>query len=567
MSKHETTDKPGESTLERNDTSIIPEFDVTMDMIRESASDPESWLIYGGNHQNHRHTTADVIHKGNVYALSLEYKFNVGVDPGDYQGTPLIVPSRDGGPPIMYQTNGPDHLRAINARDGEVLWHWSYDAHTTVGQHPANRGVTVVDDTIYQSTVDYGTIALDRYTGDEKWNYNAAAEYRGEEADGPIHEELDYVKNVGFASSVPAYPYDGKLFKGSFGGEWGVTGWIDAINMEDGSREWRMNTTPPERWVGDSWKHGCGNAWSPPALDPDSGTVVFPMGNPGPDFDGSVRPGWNQYTSGKLALDTDTGEPQWNYQDVPHDVWDYDSSQPPFIFEAERNGETKKFASWAGKSGWMYTVELDSGRLVTRSEAPLQKINHFMQPVFEDYENAPWFTPNIIGGTNHQPPTYDPERQIAVIKGTNRPVKVSYTNIDYKTNELYLALDEWALAPGDEDIEGWNNNKGYIAGIDPISGNLEWRIWRNESPWGGLMTTSTGLTFAGTAEGELLALDTETGKELWSHDLGPGLGGDPVSWYDPGTDKQYVAIQGGGDGTLGGYGDNGDLLAVFSLSG
>lgn len=559
-------EKPGEATVTRNDTDAIPEVDVTMEMLRTSPSTPEAWLHYGGGFRNQRQMQGGSITTENVSELSREWQINLGVRPGEYQGTPLIVP---GDPPIMYQTNGPDHLRAINARTGEILWHYDYDSLAEVGDPSANRGVTILGDTVYFTTLDMGIIALDRYTAEEQWFFNQAKTYRGEEvenADTQIHEELDFTRNVGFSSGIPPIPYDGNLLKGSFGGEWGVTGWIDAVST-DGEHQWRFNTTPPDEWVDDAWKHGSTTVWQPPAVDLESGTAVFPMGNPGPDFDATVRPGWNPYSTGKLALSADTGEYQWHYQESPHDWWDYDSPSPPFMFDAEVDGEETTLVSWPGKSGWLFTFDLETGEMIQRSREYIQHINMWSLPKHEDVAGAPWNAPNLLGGTNPQPPAYDPTSRTAVVMGTNIPWKVSWTDTSYEPHKLYWGLHGFEFATS-EDVEPpdeWNGNPGVMAGIDPVSGEVKWQNWRELPPWGGAMTTDTGLTFAGASNGEFLALDTETGEELWSDDLGVGLGGDPISWIDPGEGKQYVAIQGGGEGPLGGYGEKGDLLTVYSM--
>lgn len=563
MSEH--IQKPGETTVTRNDTDAIPEVDVTMEMLRNSPSNPETWLLYGGGFRNQRHMQGSQITPENVSELSQEWQINVGVTPGEYQGTPLIVP---GDPPIMYQTNGPDHLRAMNPRTGDVLWHYNYDSLANVGDPPANRGVTILGDTVYFTTLDMGIIALDRYTAEEQWFFNQARSYRDESVDDAsteIHPELDFVRNVGFSSGIPPIPYDGNLLKGSFGGEWGVTGWIDAVSTE-GDHEWRFNTTPPEEWVGDAWRHGSSTVWQPPAVDPESGTAVFPMGNPGPDFDATVRPGWNPYSTGKVALDASSGEYEWHFQESPHDWWDYDSPSPPFIFDAEVNGEERTLTSWPGKSGWLFTFDLETGAMVERSQEYVQHINMWALPAHEDLEGTPWNAPNLLGGTNPQPPAYDPESQTAIIKGQNIPWKISWTNTEYEQGSLYWGLHGLQFASEvDNPPEAWNGTPGVIAGIDPVSGEVKWENERMLPPWGGAMTTDTGLTFAGVAEGQLLALDTATGEELWSADLGVGVGGDPVSWYDPAEEKQYVAIQGGGEGPVGGYGEQGDVLAVYSM--
>lgn len=558
-------DKPGEATLTQNNVDVIPEVDVTMEMLENTQQNPETWLLYGGGFRNQRHMQGSAITTDNVGELTQEWQINLGNIPGEYQGTPLIVP---GDPPIMYQTNGPDHLRAINPRDGEILWYYNYDPLAEVGDPSANRGVTILGDTVYFTTLDMGIIALDRYTGEEQWFFNQGKVYRDEEVDNPdteIHPELNFTRNVGFSSGIPPIPYEGNLLKGSFGGEWGVTGWIDAVSTE-GEHQWRFNTTPPDQWVGDAWRHGSSTVWQPPAIDMETGTAVFPMGNPGPDFDATVRPGWNQYSTGKLALDAASGEYQWHFQESPHDWWDYDSPSPPFIFEAEVHGEERTLVSWPGKSGWLFTFDLETGEMVERSEEYVQHINMWSLPHHEDIEGTPWSAPNLLGGTNPQPPAYDPNTQTAVIMGQNVPWKISWTDAEYAQGELYWGLSGFEFGTEvDDPPEEWNGDPGVMAGIDPVSGEVKWQNWREIPPWGGAMTTDTGVTFVGASNGEILALDTETGEELWADDLGVGVGGDPVSWIDPAEGKQYLAVQGGGEGPLGGYGESGDVLAVYSM--
>ena len=558
-------EKPGSAEITRNDTDAIPEVDVTMDMLLNAQSNPEGWLMYLGGMRNQRHMESSAITPDNVGDLTLEWQTNLGNTPGEYQGSPVVVP---GDPPVMYQTNGPDHLRAMNPRTGEVLWHYNYQPDVEIGDPPANRGVTVLGDTVYFTTLDLGIIAIDRYTGEEQWFFNQASEYRGESVDNPnseTHAETQFARNVGFCSGIPPKPYEDLLLKGSFGGEYGVKGWIDAVTM-DGDHEWRFNTVPEDEWVGDAWRHGSTTVWQPPAVDPESGTAVFPMGNPGPDFDATVRPGWNPYSTGKLALDAESGEYQWHFQESPHDWWDYDSPSPAFIFEAEARGETRKMASWAGKTGWLFTFDLETGEMVTRSEGYVDHVNMWELPRQNDVNAMPWSAPNLLGGTDPQPPAYDPTTRTAIVKGDNRPWKLAWKNAEYEQGSQYWALAGLELPPpSDASIDGWNGNNGVIAGIDPVTGEIKWENWREITPWGSAMTTDTGITFVGASNGEFLALDTETGEELWSYELPVGVGGAPASWYDPAEGKQYVAIQGGGEGPLGGFGEQGDVLAVFSV--
>lgn len=616
---------PGESNVEQYDTDQIPEVDITESDIRESGQNPENWLVFGNNYEGHRHTTADQITPENVDQLEFEYVLELGAPENDFQGSPLVV---QGDPPIIYQTIGPDRLYAINGRTGEILWRNVYENAdgTSAETPPAERGPAVLGDMIYKSTLDLGVLAMDRYTGEPEWYYNGAAAYRGEVADTDVgmHEELRWERSRGTTSSFPPMICDGVLMKGSFGGEFGVSGFFDGINVEDGSPEWRVNMTPEHEWVGDSWMHGGGTAWAASNLDPESGTIIIPSANPGPWY-GTVRPGFNPYTAGKVAVDIQTGEYEWHYQDAPHDWWDYDSPSPALVFEEEHNGEPTRFAAWPGKTGWVYTVNMETGQLHQRSEEYVQHHNMWSLPPYEDLEDAPWIMPELRGGTNPQTSSFDPVSRTMVVKGVNHPMKFSWFEVEYEPGEVYIGMDtirqdrvpgeeeeidepdietpreeivevEEDVEDEEEDVETvdedeeddeeeeeeeeeeeieemeeeevpfWNQNGGVLAGIDPFTGEVKWQqwySWQQTPPWGGSMTTATGITFAGDGRDLFTAFDTETGEELAEWNVGAAVSGAPISWYDPGEEKQYVAAPAGGERED--WTEPGNRFAVLSL--
>ncbi|NEU55406.1 PQQ-binding-like beta-propeller repeat protein [Halorussus sp. MSC15.2] len=559
----ERVPKPGTSEIKQfENIDDIPQRDITQQQLLDSGDDPEGWLLYGNNYERHHHTAADIITPENVSDLSLEWEIDNLPRAGDaagFQGTSLVVP---GDPPILYQVNGPEQTRAINARTGDVLWYHMYHAKSPVAyeEPPANRGVAVLGDTLYKATLDYGVLALNRYNANEQWYYNGAYEYRDEKAEGPpsmaMHDELQaWEKNRGEASNYPLIVYEDTLLKGSMGGEWGVHGWASGITT-DGNKKWHQGLTPPDQWVGDAWKHGGSTVWQAPALDPETGTAVIPTSNPGPWF-GTVRPGFNPYTAGKVGIDWEDGEFQWNYQESPHDWWDYDSPSPAAIFEAEVDGETRKLASWPGKTAWVYTVDLETGELVQRSDEFSEHSNTWSMPE-QSLEASDWILPNLIGGTDPQPSSYDPQRNLLFLKATNMPMKLSWEYIPYEIGEpyegmTYITADESQR----QNIDGWDQPAGNITAVDPVTGEIKWQDWLAKNPWGGLMSTVTGLTFAGTASGLFIAYDSETGDRLWTDKLSAGLDGNPVSWVDPKVNKQYVYIQGGGGGQ--------NTIAAYSL--
>lgn len=541
---------PDEPVLDQQDTDRIPQFDVTQEMLNEAGQDPESWLMFGKSYNNHRYTPCDVITKENVDQLQLEYDIEVGAN-SSMEGSPVIVP---GDPPIMYQTNGPSHVKAIDARNGDILWAYTYPApeDAVLCCDDNNRGVAVWEDKIYLTTLDSGVQTLNRYTGEEFW-YESTADYK-----------------EGYSATWAPIVYDGKLFTGSAGGEYGVRGFHCAFDAETGEELWRFNTCPDEEYVGDSIKQSGGTNWMTPTLDTEREVLYMAIGNPSPDFNGTVRPGPNRNTCSTLAVDIHTGDIEWAHQESSHDIWDYDSANQRLLIrdvEVEHRDYEGDIVYNAGKTSWAYTMDADTGELLERSESLTQQLNFMNMVPHVEEEREYVMLPGLLGGVDWQPPTYNHETGLCYHKALNTPHKVAWRDEEYKPGEKFWGgiVD---VEPDEEQIpDEWNGHISAICAVDPTSGKVVWRDWIDSDRylWGGTMSTSTGLLFAGTQNGDMIAYDAENGERLWTFDLSDkAIAGDPVSWYDPGTEKQYIAIQVGGSGFVG-RGPRGDRLAVFSL--
>lgn len=538
---------PEESVTHQHNIQDIPEVDVTQEMLTESGENPDAWLMYGGSYDQQRHTTADAITPENVSDLELEYELSVGAG-SSMEGTPIVVPSD---PPIMYQTNGPNHIKAINAREGEVLWSYTYapPQNVLLCCDDNNRGAAVLGDTVYMTTLDSGVIALDRYTGEERWHTKTAD-----------HE-------VGYSATWAPVVYDDTVITGSAGGEYGVVGFIAALDAESGEILWQTDTLRKDEWVGDSWQTGCGTSWMTATIDVERDQLYSPVGNPGPDFDGTVRPGPNAPTCGTISLNTDDGEFQWAFQESPHDIWDYDSAAPRILIrDLEIEGEATDVVFNFGKTGWGYTLDAEEGRLHERTEEGIQHLNMWqMIPHVSEERRVP-FVPGAQGGTDWQPPAYNPETGLVYGVMQNAPQDLFWRFEEYEPGEAYWGggLDD----PPAEPPEDWNGETSAVVAFDPATGERVWREWLQSDYyiWGGLMTTASGLTFTGTQEGDFVAYDGETGDRLWEFEFDVPISASPMSWYDPGTNKQYVAVQVGGSGWLR-QGPRGTTLAVFSMEG
>jgi len=544
--------KPGTSTLEQHDTDAIPEREITQADLDETAERTDNWLLYGGSYSNKRRYPGTELDQDNVGDLELEWQLEYPTAPttreppvADTHNSPVIV---DGDPPVMYLTFGPDELYAVNARTGDLLWSHVYEP--TVGASdataPAERGVGLIGDMVIKSTLDYGVLALNRYTGEEEWYYNGAATYREESADGLMHEELQWTRSRGTTSSFPPMIRNGMIMKGSFGGEYGVSGWFEAISL-DGEPQWRAKMTPPDQWVGESWKHGGGTAWASGMIDTENDNIVVPAANGGPWY-GTVRPGFNPFTCGKVAFDIETGEYQWHHQDSPHDYWDYDSPSPAIAFDAEVDGEERRLVSWAPKVPWVFTVDAGTGKLVQRSDPTTQQKNMWILPPREPGEDAPWNNPYAGGNSSSgQVPSYHDESQTLVHTGTNIPWRIGWEPTTYTPGEDFLGYIFAEVGADPTEHDWYNGFEGHVSGVDPVTGEVKWRHWfdSNFRGGGGTATTASGVSFVGvggSSEGEFIAYDTESGEKLWSDDVGGGPGGGPVVWNDPSENKVYVAV-------------------------
>ncbi|WP_135852177.1 pyrroloquinoline quinone-dependent dehydrogenase [Halorussus salinus] len=541
-------------TTVRQSAQEIPRLNVTDEMLRDSGENPQSWLMYGGDYAQQRFTTADAIRPRNVDRLSLEYTIEVGeTGRGKLEGTPVVVPSD---PPVMYQTNGPDELRAVNARSGEVIWTYRY-APAEQGPDEAaallccgsnNRGVAVLGDTLYMTTLDANVVAIDRYTGEQRWLYDSA----------PTRQ--------GYSATWAPVVYDGSILNGSAGGEYGIRGFVESIDAESGEREWRTWTTPQDQWIGDAWRNGAAPNWMTITVDSSRDILYASMGNAGPDVNGIVRPGPNVYTAAVLALDTSSGDVEWYFQESPHGWWDWDASAPPVLFDAEVDGETQRVVSHAGKTGWNYLLGAEDGKLHERSDEFSQHLNMWSLPQ-DTLEDTPWIMPSADGGSEWNPTSYSRETGNVHVKAMNYPSKFQWDEVDewqYPSTYLggsftvYPAMDDPGPAPDE-----WNGQKAIFSALDPVSGEVVWQDEWEEFAMGGSMSTATGLTFTGNGDGEFIAYDSATGDRLWQYQFDAAVNSSPMSWYDPGVRKQYVAVQAGGGGLR--SASDGNTVGVFSL--
>ncbi len=294
----------------------------------------------------------------------------------------------------------------------------------------SSRGVAHGGGRIFLGRLDGQLVALDAKTGAVAWTVQAE---RWQD---------------GFSiTNAPLY-YDGLVITGFSGAEIGVRGRVKAFNADNGELVWTFYTIPGrgepgnETWPQDNevWQHGGGTVWHTPAADPELGLIYFSTGNPGPDFNGAVRTGDNLYTSSIVAIEAKTGEYRWHFQQVHHDIWDFDSPSPVVLFDLAIDGRERRGLAQPSKTGWVYILDRTDGtplvgideqpvpqepRQATAATQPVPRGDAFVPqhldiapegyplvnggriftPFWTDYIIA---KPGILGGANWPPSAYDP---------------------------------------------------------------------------------------------------------------------------------------------------------------
>ena len=313
----------------------------------------KDWITNGGNMTNQRYSTLKQIDTSNVKQLRgvwmTRLKSSGLGGKYSFEATPLV---KDG---IMYISTGNDDVFALDAKTGQILWeHWSQIGQTisTICCGWLNRGLAMGEGMLFIAQLDANMVALDIKTGKEVWRT-------------PVE---DWHNGYGM-TAAPLY-YDGIVYTGITGGEFGIRGRLTALDAKTGKILWRAYTLPaPGEPGGDSWpggtthySRGGASIWNTPALDPELGLVYFAVGNCGPDYDGSMREGDNLFCASVLAVNAKTGAYAWHFQQVHHDIWDYDAASPVLLFDTVVNGQARKAAAQAGRTGWVYILDRTNGK-------------------------------------------------------------------------------------------------------------------------------------------------------------------------------------------------------------
>ena len=525
--------------------------DVSFERLRQAAQAPADWLTYSGSYFSQRYSELDQVTSANVGDLQLQWVYQTPVF-GPWQSTPLVA---DG---VMYLTQRPNDVIALDARTGRVFWVYSYP---TAPDHRAccgsnNRGVAILGDRVFMATLDAHVVALDAATGAELWDVELAD------------------RHLAYSFTLAPLVVEDKVIIGSAGGDRGVRGFVVALDAATGEEVWRFHTIPgpgepghetweacppdPETYCDpEAWMHGGAAAWLTGSYDPELNLMYWGLGNPGPDFNREQRPGDNLYSDSVVALDADTGELRWYFQFTPNDPYDYDSVQIPVLADIERNGVELKAMLWANRNGFYYVLDRATGRFL--SGQPFVTVNWAEglddsgRPVETPQPPGAPTYPGVQGGTNWYSPSYSPRTEMMYI-----PAWESYASVfdaqpqEYEPGRSFIGgrpttaepVPDAPTVPGltRGPINTWTAaaGSGAVVALDALTGQPRWKFEMTDVTSSGILTTASDLLFTGARSGYFQALDARTGDLLWRVSLGGQIVNGPMTYEVDG--RQYVAV-------------------------
>jgi PQQ-dependent dehydrogenase (methanol/ethanol family) len=517
------------------------------------------WPIPGRDLAGFRYSGLEEISPENVARLAVAWTFSVGVLRGQ-EAAPIVAEDT-----MFVVTPYPNILYALDLTKPGAPLKWKHEPKPLAAAQgvaccdTVNRGAVYADGRVFFNTLDGQTIALDAGSGEELWRTQL----------GDI--------NLGETITMAPLVVRDKVMVGNSGGEFGVRGWIAALDAEDGSLAWRAYNTGPDRevligerfqpfyaqdrgtdlgvasWPPDAWRIGGGTVWGWLTYDPGANLLYHGTANPGP-WNPEQRPGDNKWTAGIFARDPDTGEAIWFYQWSPHDLHDYDGINESILIDLEWQGTPRKALVHPERNGYVYLmdrltgevlyarpfahittskgVDLETGRLIYNPE----KAEQLGRVTREICPAAP-------GAKDWQPSAYSPRTRLLYIPHNNLCHDAEPMQTSYIAGTPYVGMEVRMYA-------GPGGHRGELTAWDVAAGREVWTIKENFPVWSGVAVTAADLVFYGTMDGWFKAVHARTGEPLWRFKVGSGIVGQPTVYRGP-DGKQYVAILSGVGGWAG----------------
>jgi PQQ-dependent dehydrogenase (methanol/ethanol family) len=516
---HLTGVKPGVPASAHSAERMGPDFSRILN------PEPGEWLTYNGKLSGNRYSELAEINTTNVNQLGVKWTFSIPLwkqllpDTAYYvqnmryfglESTPLVA---DG---IMYVT-GPQQAFALDPFTGRAIWHYSRPRTPGLVSDASlgtNRGLALLEDKLFMVTDNAHLIALNRTTGRLVW-------------EAVMPDELQH-----YGSTVAPLIVKDMVIAGVSGADWGIRGFLSAYKASTGERMWRFWTIPgqgepgSETWKGKEPLFGGGSTWLTGTYDPETDTLYWPTANPYPNSDDRDRPGDNLFTNCLLALDPDTGKLKWHYQFTPHDIYDWDATEPPVLIDTQYRGTARKLLLQANRNGFFYVFDRTNGQILL-AEKFLKRLNWASgigpdgrpQLLPEGEERCP------EDATNWNATAFSPVTRLYYVMAHEKCV-VKLSQGSRKT--------ELQEEPGKKYLRALDIETGKIVWEKPQIGVTEGK--RNA----GVLATAGGILFYGDPTGDLVAVDERDGKVLWHFPTNEVIKTSPITYSVGG--KQFIAL-------------------------
>ena len=526
-----------------------------------SAAPPDDfqWSMPSKNFAATRYSEMSEINVGNAKNLRAEFAFSLGVDRGE-EAAPIVVDNT-----MFIVTAYPNYVYALDLTKPGAPLKWKYVPPLVPASQGVaccdvvNRGGVYFDRKLFFNTLDGRTIALDVDSGKPVWITPLADINKGE------------------SITMAPFVVKGKVLVGNSGGEFGVRGWVQALDANTGKVIWKAYATGPDKdvligadfkpfyeldkgvdlgvksWPPEAWRIGGGTMWGWMAYDPDLNLVYHGTANPGP-WNQEQRPGDNKWTAGIFARDADTGAAKWFYQFNPHDEHDYDGINEIILIDMIVDGKQRKVLLHPDRNGYLYVIDRVTGEVI--SADPYAYVNSILnvdlktgrptinpEKVTKVGVEVRDICPTASGGKDWNPSAYSPKTGLLYIPHENLCMDWTDVQTNYIAGTPYVGA-EVVMKPGP------GGNRGFLTAWDPVARKPAWRVKENMPLWSGALVTSGDLVFYGTMEGWFKAVDANTGQLLWEFKTGSGIIGQPTAYKGP-DGREYIAILSGVGGWSG----------------
>jgi PQQ-dependent dehydrogenase (methanol/ethanol family) len=522
-------------------------------------SNDGEWPVAARDYANTRFSPLDQINTANVRNLKVAFTFSTEVDRGQ-EAAPIVV-----GNTMYVVAPFPNYLFALDLTKPGAPMKWKFEPNPDARSQGVaccdlvNRGVAYAGGRIFMNTLDGQTIAVDAATGKEVWRVKLGNINKGETI-----------------TMAPLVVKD-KVLVGNSGGEFGVRGWLVALDTRTGKEAWRAWSTGPDSdvligpdfkpfyasdrgkdlgkttWPGETWKIGGGNVWGWISYDPQADLIYYGTANPGP-WNPEQRPGANKWTAGIFARRPDDGQARWFYQYSPHDLHDYDGVNENILLDIPFKGQQRKVLVHPDRNGYVYVMDRLNGQVlsaepfvhVTTSEGVdliTGQIKYNAQKEPRTGQVIRDICPISPGGKDWQPSAWSPRTQLLYIPHQNLCQDTETYDVSYIAGTPYVGVDNKMYA-------GPGGNRGVFTAWDVANGRKRWAIPERFPVWSGALATAGDVVFYGTMDGWFKAVDARSGNPLWQFKTGSGIIGQPIAYRGP-DGKQYVAILAGVGGWAG----------------